>query len=70
MMTAAMTATEASTVPRHAAPADGSGGGMGAQHAPVATTRKKHGTPLYFLHHAERMAKCRLQQGYHWIVHG
>ena len=65
-----MAATEASTVPRQAATADGSGGGIRAPHAPVATTRKKQGTPLYFLQHAERMAKCRLQQGYHWIVHG
>ena len=52
------------------AQADGSGGGMRAPHAHVATTRKKQGTPLYLLQHAERMAKCRLQQGYHWIVHG
>jgi hypothetical protein len=62
-----MAATEST---EQAAPADGSGGGIRAPHAPVATTRKKQGMPLYLLQHAERMAKCRLQQGYHWIVHG
>ena len=41
--------------------ADGRGGGI---------RRSKGGEPLYFLKHAERMAKGRLERGYHFIVHG
>jgi hypothetical protein len=49
----------AQTAAPHAA--DGRGGGI---------RRSKGGEPLYFLKHAERMAKGRLERGYHFIVHG